>query len=108
MISQFLAQYDEFRTLEEDKVKAALVDAEAYCPQCWGSKRQQGLFLVAAHILTLRWLQMGAVASTAVVQAKGTQAGNTMASADGWFHQSSYGQQFLQLRLSIVVTGFPL
>ena len=107
MISQFLAQYDEFRTLEEDKVKAALTDAEAYCSSCWGSRRQQGL-LVAAHILTLRWLQMGAVASTAVVQAKGTQAGNTMASADSWFHQSSYGQQFLQLRHSIVVTGFPL
>ena len=105
MISKFLATYDEFRSLEESKVSAALTQAQAYCSTCWGELREQGVFLVAAHILTTRWLQVGTVASFAVVQAKGSQANNPMI-ADKWFTTTTYGQQYLELRQAIPVTGW--
>jgi len=107
-ISDFLAIYSEFRTLEESKVASSLQSAELYCPPKWGKYRKQGVYLITAHRLTMEWLQKGAVASTAIAQAKGSASGNTMKS-DSWLEGSVYGQEYIQLRKSLpMTTGFAI
>lgn len=103
--SDFLTRYPEFQSLEINQINRALQDARSYVNKKWGKDYYQGLFSAAAHILALRWLQTGAIASTAVAQAKGNQSGNTMQSGD-WFSQTVYGQQYAQLRKSVVTTGW--
>lgn len=104
--SQFLANYDEFQSLDESKIQAAINDASAFCPKdVWCSNHDQAVSLVTAHILTMRWLQVGAIAANAVQNAKGRDASNRMDS-DSWLTGSVWGQQFLQLRRSLPVSGF--
>lgn len=104
--STFLANYDEFQILEESKIQGAINEAIAFCPfDVWGCNHNQALSLIAAHILTMRWLQVGAIAASAVQNAKGRDGSNRMDS-DSWLTGSTWGQQYLQLRRSLPVSGF--
>jgi hypothetical protein len=104
--SDFLGQYDEFKSLDISKIQFALEQASSYCPfEIWKEKRNQAIALVAAHSLSMRWLQIGAIASSAVQNAKGKSESNRMDS-DSWLTGTAYGQEFLQLRRSIIVSGF--
>lgn len=105
--SEFLARHDEFQSLEESKIQAAIHEAMAFVPiDTWGvTYYVQGVYLITAHILAMRWLQVGAIASSAVQNAKGKSTSNSMESSD-WLAGTVWGQQFLQLRRGVVVTGF--
>jgi hypothetical protein len=104
--SAFLAEYDEFQTLSEPKIRLAITSAIAYCPvEVWGLNYSQAVSLVTAHILAMRWLQVGAIASSSVQNAKGRDSNNRMDS-DSWLTGTVWGQQFLQLRQSLPVSGF--
>lgn len=104
--SDFLSQYDEFKSLPESKVQAALEEASDFCPiDKWGEKYNRAVALIAAHILAMRWLQVGSIAASAVQNAKGRDSSNRMDS-DTWLTGTVWGQQFLQLRKSIPVSGF--
>lgn len=105
MISEFLALYSEFKTLEEVKVRGALTQAASFTHPGWKDKQVQGTYLAAAHILTVRWKQIGAIAANAVVQAKGSNSADNI-TCDSWFTTTVYGQQYLQLKRSIPVAGF--
>ena len=102
----FLAEYDEFQTLSEPRIQSAITQAIAYCPvEAWGSNHSQAVSLVTAHILAMRWLQVGAIAASSVQNAKGRDASNRMDS-DSWLTGTVWGQQFLQLRVGLPVCGF--
>ncbi|MEW6494502.1 MAG: DUF4054 domain-containing protein [Cyanobacteriota bacterium] len=104
--SAFLAEYDEFQTLSEPKIQSAILQAIVYCPlHAWGELHSQAVFLVTAHILAMRWLQVGAIAASSVQNAKGRDASNRMDS-DSWLTGTTWGQQFLQLRQGLPVCGF--
>ncbi|MBD2364533.1 DUF4054 domain-containing protein [Anabaena minutissima FACHB-250] len=104
--SQFLANYDEFQSLDEPKIQAVINEAATFCPiEVWGSRHNQAVSLVTAHTLAMRWLQVGAIAANAVQNAKGRDASNRMDS-DSWLTGTVWGQQFLQLRQSLSVSGF--
>ncbi|ALF52242.1 hypothetical protein ACX27_04250 [Nostoc piscinale CENA21] len=104
--SDFLANYDEFQTLEESKIQAAINEAAVFCPaDVWQDKRALAVSLVTAHILAMRWLQIGAIAASAVQNAKGKDANNRMDS-DSWFTGTVWGQQYLQMRRGLPVSGF--
>jgi hypothetical protein len=101
-----LGQYEEFKSLDISKVQAALDQALNYCPaDVWRERRNHAIALVAAHSLAMRWLQIGAIASSAVQNAKGKSESNRMDS-DSWLTGTTYGQEFIQLRKSIIVSGF--
>lgn len=92
--------------MSESKITEAILEAKDYCPVSrWKDKQDRAIGLLTAHILTLRWLQIGAIAATSVQNAKGKFTDVPMYS-DAWFNCSVYGQQFMQLRRSIVVSGF--
>ena len=104
--ASFLAEYDEFQTLSEPKVKGAIAQASDFCPiEVWGGKYNQAVSLVTAHILALRWLQVGAIASSSVQNAKGRDSKIAVGS-DSWLESTVWGQQFLQLRQGLPVSGF--
>jgi Protein of unknown function (DUF4054) len=104
--SDFLSAYDEFKSLSESKVQTAIDEARDFCLQGrWGDKYNRAIALLAAHILAMRWLQVGAIAASSVQNAKGRDGVNRMDS-DAWLTGTVWGQQFLHLRKSIVVTGF--
>ncbi len=104
--SGFLANYDEFQSLEESKIQAAITEATAFVSaDAWGANYNQAVSLITAHILAMRWLQVGAIAASAVQNAKGRDGGNRM-DADSWLTGTAWGQQFLQLRKGLVVSGY--
>jgi hypothetical protein len=104
--STFLAEYDEFQTLSEPRIQSAITQAIAYCPaETWGILHNQAVSLVTAHILAMRWLQVGAIAASSVQNAKGRDASNRMDS-DSWLTGTTWGQQFLQLRQGLPTCGF--
>jgi hypothetical protein len=103
--SEFLANYDEFQSLEEAKIQAAINEAVAFVPDTWGKKYTQAVSLITAHILAMRWLQVGVIAATAVQNAKGKASSDRMDS-DNWLSGTAWGQQYIQLRRGIVVSGF--
>ncbi|KYC42070.1 hypothetical protein WA1_18890 [Scytonema hofmannii PCC 7110] len=104
--SQFLSQYDEFQAWNPSQVEVAIAQAARFCPiDVWGTDRNLALGLVTAHILTMRDLQAAATVAAAVQSAKGKEGKNLMGS-DNWFNGTTYGQQFLQLRSGIPVSGF--
>lgn len=105
--SDFLARYPDFASLDIDLVSAALEQAKSYCPlDVWLDKQSQAIALVAAHSLAMRWLQIGEIAATSVANAKG---GKPQSNSGGdWFEGTSWGREFLQLRKSIIVSGFYL
>jgi hypothetical protein len=104
--SEFLGQYPDFASLDIEQVSAALKQAESYCPaDLWREKQSQAIALVAAHSLAMRWLQIGAIASSSVQNAKGKSDSGRFG-ADSWLQGTTWGQEFLQLRKSIIVTGF--
>lgn len=104
--SHFLSNYDEFQSLSENKIQAAINEAIDFCPiETWGSKQNRAVSLVTAHILAMRWLQVGGIAAAAVQNAKGKEGNNRMV-GDDWFSGTTWGQQFLQLRHSLIVSGF--
>ncbi len=105
-VSQFLAEYDEFQSLNESKIQSVIKSASDFCPvETWGQKHNTAVGLITAHILTMRWLQVGAIAASAVQNAKGKDVGNRMES-DSWLTGSVWGQQYLQLRRGLPVSGF--
>lgn len=104
--SDFLANNDEFQSLSHSKVQAAINEAMCFVPMdVWGLKYGQAVSLLTAHILAMRWLQIGAIAASAVQNAKGKDARNRMDS-DDWLTGTVWGQQFLQMRRGIAVSGF--
>jgi deoxyribodipyrimidine photolyase len=104
--SDFLGQYSEFESLDVAKIQTALDQAATYCPpDVWKEKRNQAIALIAAHSLAVRWLQIGVIAASAVQNAKGRSEAKS-SNSDSWFNETAWGREFLQLRKSIIVTGF--
>jgi hypothetical protein len=104
--SDFLGQYSEFESLDVAKIQTALDQASTYCPpDVWKDKRNQAIALIAAHTLATRWLQIGEIAASAVQNAKGKSTSSS-SSNDNWFAGTVWGREFLQLRKSIIVSGF--
>lgn len=107
-VDEFLALYDDFSTVDRLKVQANLdFCARNYCKgKVWGATRKDAIMLRAAHRGTMLWFQTAQMAAAATAVSKGTAPANQVA-VDNELLLTTYGREYLELRKSLPITGFP-
>lgn len=104
---QFLLRYPEMKPVPPDLIDLVLAESEQDCPaRIWNEKQNRGIMLLTAHVLTLRWFQIGAIASSAASIAEGKGGGNGVSgSGNDDLSLTEYGQQFKRLRSQLSAAG---
>lgn len=104
---EFLLDYDDFSSIDLAKIQANLdFCARNYCKgKVWGSKRKDAIMLRAAHRGAMLWLQTAQMAQAASSISSGGSPFNPTP-ADDELKLTTYGRQFLELRASLLITGF--
>jgi hypothetical protein len=115
--ADFIVQYPVFGTVSGPTVQAQLsISARLLDEAAWGDFYSDGVALDAAHNLTINNMVAGAVngamqlAGGPVTSASGAGISmsfaqpqwNSKSTADNWYFKTTYGQQFLRLRNSVV------
>ena len=96
--SNFTTRFPEFGETDLSVVEASIAEAERFTPAAqWGSVRLDGIAYLAAHILSMRVMQIG------------QQVGVLSGSPTGELLTATlYGQEYKRLLDSLALTGFAL
>jgi hypothetical protein len=99
--AQFLLEYPSFTRMDADQVQGVLDRVERlYCPvEIWKEHQKDGVYLRAAHILTLLREEEARIAAIGVQAAKGqiTPPPSRSGASDD-LDSTPYGQQFKEIR----------
>lgn len=106
-VTEFLIRYPELQPVPPSLIEPVLLESEQDCPPVlWGVKRNRGIMLLSAHVLALRWIQIGEIAGQAATLASG---GGGSGSAGGVgeddLDATEYGRQFKRLQSQLFKTS---
>ena len=109
LATDFLTRYPDFAVIDNHIIQDVLdTNAEIYCGgSVWLEypiKRRLGVFLSAAHVLTMEWLQTAEVVGAASSLASGS-TGRSPTSSENDFQLTTYGRQYLSVKASLPVIG---
>ena len=94
--TQFLARFPEFTEVRADVVGAALAEAQLSTPETlWGARYAQAVFLLSAHLLAGRTMQIGLQV--------GSPSGNPTGTG---LDATQYGQEYKRLLATLPLSGF--
>lgn len=94
--SEFLARYPEFTEVLGDVVEGAVAEANLSTPDTiWGVRHAQAVFLLSAHLLAGRTMQIG----IQVGSPSGTPTGTGL-------DTTQYGQEYKRLLATLPLSGF--
>lgn len=104
--NDFLVRYPEMKPVPLDLIEAVLVEVEQDCPlHTWKNKQGRAVMLLTAHILTLRWMQIGEIAGAASVLASGGGGASAESLGQDDLERTEYGLQFKRLRSQLTAAG---
>lgn len=100
-VNYFLSLYPQFSVVDYHVIQHQLNAAENnYCISWPEPKKTQGIMLVAAHHLTIEWLQQVEVVSSASVVVEGSKINALSPKKIDW-NLTTYGWQYLSLSETI-------
>lgn len=99
----FLSLYPQFSGVELHLIQYQLdFAANNYCPNWEESKKTAGTMFIAAHNLSMSWLQQADIASSAAGIASGSGSKSPSPSENDW-NLTTYGRQYIALRDTIYI-----
>lgn len=106
-VTEFLIRYPELQPVPSQLIEIVLAESVQDCPpSLWSIKRDRGVMLLTAHILTLRWIQIGEVAGQAAMLASGSGGGGVeVSSGQDDLDATEYGRQFKRLQSQLFSAG---
>lgn len=100
--ADFLTEYPDFDSIPIHQIELALKYGAVLCPASrWGDKADFGIKFVAAHKLTMEWLQTSQVAGAASAIGANQSVSSPVGSEND-FTLTHYGRMYLELRNTLV------
>lgn len=108
-VTDFLTRYPNFSVVDAHIIQNTLdMSSEVFCAGTpWLEqpvKRELGVYLCSAHVLTMDWLQTSEVVGAASSLASGSP-GRSPTATENDFQLTTYGRQYLAIKASLIAIG---